>query len=49
MFIINFLYRSGKAPNLAEAADINADRKINMLDTSYLLNYFYRQGPPPPQ
>jgi hypothetical protein len=49
VYIINYLYRDGKAPAVEEAADTNADTKINILDMGYLLNYFYRQGPPPPQ
>ncbi|UCD95657.1 MAG: dockerin type I repeat-containing protein [Candidatus Zixiibacteriota bacterium] len=29
------------------AADINEDGNINILDVMYLMNYFYKDGPPP--
>jgi len=31
-----------------DCADINADSNVNLLDVIYLMNYFYRGGPPPP-
>jgi Tol biopolymer transport system component len=46
-YTINYLYRSGPAPNPLKAADPDNSNKINLLDVSYTINYLYRSGPKP--
>lgn len=45
VFIIDFLYKGGPAPNPLEAADVNNDSVINLLDILRLINYLYKEGP----
>ena len=46
-FLINYLYRSGPAPELY-CGDANASGNLNILDATYLISYLYKGGPPPP-
>ncbi len=48
VFLINYLFRQGPAPDFPEQGDINGDCIIEAGDIVYLLNYLYRNGPPPP-
>jgi cyclopropane fatty-acyl-phospholipid synthase-like methyltransferase len=47
VFIINYIFRGGPAPNHPEAAEANCDGNINVGDAVYLVNYIFRGGPPP--
>jgi len=47
VFLINYLYKSGVAPDPLESADVNADFQLNILDIVYLINYRYKNGPNP--
>ena len=47
VYLINYLYRSGLAPDPQEAGDTNCDGIVDIGDVVYLLNYLYRGGPPP--
>jgi hypothetical protein len=47
VFAINYLYRSGSAPNSIEAGDVNCDGTVDVGDVVYLVNYLFRGGPPP--
>jgi hypothetical protein len=51
VFLINFKYKDGPAPDPLEAADVNAgmipDGQINILDIVYLINFLYKDGPDP--
>jgi len=47
VFLINYKYKAGPAPNPEAAADVNGDDNINILDIVYLINYKYKSGPPP--
>ncbi|MCP4569456.1 MAG: hypothetical protein GY841_17915 [FCB group bacterium] len=47
-FLITYIFRSGRAPEVTEAADANFDSDINVSDAVYLINYIFKQGPPPP-
>ncbi len=44
-FIINYLYKSGPAPNPLWTADVNNSGGTNILDVSFLINYLYKHGP----
>ncbi|UCD93851.1 MAG: C10 family peptidase [Candidatus Zixiibacteriota bacterium] len=46
-FIINYLYKSGPAPDPEEAADADGSGSINLLDVTHLINYLYKSGPLP--
>ena len=47
VFLINYKYKSGPAPDPLESADVNHDLDINILDIVYLINYKYKGGPEP--
>ncbi|GEM_PF-2411104 len=46
-FLINYLYKSGPAPDPEASGDVNNSASINILDISYLINYLYKSGPVP--
>ncbi|RKX31197.1 MAG: hypothetical protein DRP46_03855 [Candidatus Zixiibacteriota bacterium] len=45
---VNYLYKGGPPPVVAELADVDGNGSINILDASYLIQYLYKFGPPPP-
>jgi hypothetical protein len=47
VFLINYLFLSGPAPNPPVAGDINGDCFIGISDVVWLINYIYYHGPPP--
>ncbi len=47
VFLINYKYKSGSAPDPLESADVNGDILVNILDIVYLLNFKYKSGPDP--
>ena len=47
VYLINYLYRNGTAPDHLEAGDANCDGVIDIGDVVHLINYLYRSGPPP--
>ena len=47
VFLINYLYRGGAAPDPLAAGDPNADCVVDIADVVYLINYLYRGGPAP--
>ncbi len=47
IFLLNYLYRSGPAPDPLSSGDMNSDGDVEMGDIIYLINYLYRDGPPP--
>ncbi|MGB2981407.1 MAG: M14 family zinc carboxypeptidase, partial [Candidatus Zixiibacteriota bacterium] len=47
VFLVNYLYRDGPAPDPLAAGDINSDGQINVGDIVYLVNYLFHGGPPP--
>jgi hypothetical protein len=47
VYLINYKYKGGPAPDPLEAADVNSDLDINILDIVYLINYKYKSGPAP--
>jgi hypothetical protein len=44
-YLINYLYRSGSAPNPITIGDVDHSGGINLSDISYMLNHLYRNGP----
>ncbi len=51
VYIINYKYKGGPAPDPIESGDVNSylqpDGLINILDVVYLINYKYKSGPEP--
>jgi len=47
VFLINFIYKGGTAPNPLSLGRIDGDELINILDVIYLINYIYKDGPDP--
>jgi hypothetical protein len=44
---VNYLYRSGPAPEPLESGDANCDDELNIGDVVFLINYLFRGGLPP--
>jgi hypothetical protein len=47
VYLINYLYIRGPAPQPLEAGDVNCDGTIDASDVVYLINYLFIKGPPP--
>jgi hypothetical protein len=47
VFIINYAFAAGPAPQPLEAADCNCDSKVNISDAVYIINYAFAGGNPP--
>jgi len=47
VYLINYLYRAGEAPQPLWTADNNCDGLVNLGDLVYLINYLFKAGPPP--
>lgn len=47
IFLINYLYRFGPAPDPPERGDVTQDGELTIADVIYLINYLYKGGPAP--
>jgi hypothetical protein len=47
VFLINYLFKNGSAPDPIQAGDANSDDEIDIVDVVYLINYLFKNGPPP--
>jgi hypothetical protein len=47
VFLINYVFNSGPAPDPFEAGDANCDGAPNVADAVYLINYVFKGGPEP--
>jgi hypothetical protein len=47
VFLINYVYASGPAPDPQEAGDCNCDHVVDIGDVVYLINCLFKDGPPP--
>ncbi len=47
VYLINYLYKTGSAPDPLEAGDANCDTKVDLGDIVYIINYLYKGGPVP--
>jgi hypothetical protein len=45
--LVNYLYKSGPAPDPLDAGDANCDEVVNLGDVVFLVNYLYKGGPAP--
>ncbi|KPL04142.1 MAG: hypothetical protein AMJ73_04585, partial [candidate division Zixibacteria bacterium SM1_73] len=49
VYLINYLFKGGPAPEPMAAGDSNDDCVINSADVVYLINYLFKGGPAPEQ
>lgn len=47
VFIINYVFRGGPAPDPRASGDPNCDGNVNVGDAVFLINYIFRGGPAP--
>ena len=47
IFLANYLFQGGSAPNPFEAGDANCDEVIDVADVILLINYVFLGGTPP--
>ena len=47
VYLVNYLYRSGSAPNPWKTGDANDDGTVDLGDVVIMVNYLYRGGDPP--
>lgn len=47
VYLINYLFTGGPAPDPLEVGDVTCDEVINSADIIYLINYLFKNGPPP--
>ncbi|MGB2696603.1 MAG: FG-GAP-like repeat-containing protein [Candidatus Zixiibacteriota bacterium] len=47
VFLINYILKSGEAPDPVELGDVNCDGNVDIIDAVYLVNYLFRGGEPP--
>jgi hypothetical protein len=47
VYLINYVFKQGPAPNPIGPADCNCDQKVNVGDAVYLINFVFKQGPAP--
>lgn len=44
VFLINFIFASGTAPNPIESADVNCTSSVEISDVVYMINYIFAAG-----
>ena len=47
VFLINYVFKGGAAPDPLEAGDANCDDAVNLADAVHLINYIFKDGPEP--
>jgi hypothetical protein len=47
VFLINYLFKGGPAPDPVLLGDVNCDGKTTVSDVVYLINYLFKGGPAP--
>ncbi len=47
VYLLNYIYLDGDAPDNLEVADVNCDDKVNLVDIIYIINYVFRGGAVP--
>lgn len=47
VYLINYLFVGGPAPNPLESGDTNGDGQVNSADIVYSINYLFNSGPEP--
>jgi len=47
VYLINYLFKSGTAPNPLAVGDTNCDKVVDIGDVVFIINYLFKGGPPP--
>ncbi|MEZ5359994.1 MAG: FG-GAP-like repeat-containing protein [Candidatus Zixiibacteriota bacterium] len=47
VFLIQYVFSGGPAPEPIESGDVNCDTSVNIGDAVYLINYIFKSGPNP--
>lgn len=47
VYLINYVFKGGPAPNPLDSGDANCDDAVNLADAVYLVNYVFKGGPAP--
>ena len=47
IYLVNYLFKGGPAPNPITSGDSNCDGKVAVADVVYLINYYFKGGSPP--
>jgi len=47
VFLIDYLFKGGPAPDPLSEGDVNCDDIVNSADVVFLINYLFKGGPPP--
>lgn len=47
VYLVNYIFRDGPAPDPVDAGDANCDEDAGVSDVVYLINYLFRDGSPP--
>jgi hypothetical protein len=47
VYLVNYIFKGGPAPDPVEAGDANLDEQVNIGDAVYLINFIFRGGPEP--
>ena len=47
VYLVNYVFKGGSAPEPIEAGDANCDGTVNLADAVYLVNYVFKGGPEP--
>ncbi len=47
IFMVNYIFKGGPAPEPERAGDTNCDNEVNVADLVLLVNYIFKGGPPP--
>ena len=47
VYLVNYLFKSGPAPDPIQAGDVNCDDNADIIDAVYIVNYLFKGGPPP--
>jgi rubredoxin len=47
VYMVNYLFRFGPAPDPIQAGDVNCENSIDIIDAVYLINYLFKGGPLP--
>ena len=47
VYIVNYVFKGGPAPQPVQAGDANCDSALNVGDAVYIINYIFKGGPAP--
>jgi len=47
VYLVNYIFKIGAAPNPLDAGDVNCDTRVNVGDGVYLINYIFKTGSKP--